>query len=143
MTELYTGLERRQFIRLDYITPLDYKVCKKETITKLLQGYTSNVSKTGLLCTIKQKVEPEDILWLVFDRDTLTICQDIEKSSLVYQNGIIGKVARVELKEDNTYRIGIHFITREEKSKQAAEYIEKHFPGEEKQDEKAQDSGIR
>ncbi len=99
MTESYTGPERRQFVRLDYVTPLDYKVCKKETITKLLQGYTSNVSKTGLLCTIKQKVEPEDILWLVFDRDTLNICQDIEKSSLVYQNGIIGKVVRVEPKK--------------------------------------------
>ena len=136
MTEPYIGLERRQFLRLDYVTPLDYKVCNKETITKLLQGYTSNVSKTGLLCTIKQKVEPEDILWLVFDRDTLTICQDIEKRSLVYQNGIIGKVVRVEPKEDNTYRIGIHFITREEKSKQAVEYIEKLFPKKERQDEK-------
>ncbi|MEI6631634.1 MAG: PilZ domain-containing protein [bacterium] len=136
MDEQYTGSERRQFMRLDYVTPLDYKVCKKETITKLLQGYTSNVSKTGLLCTIKQRVEPEDILWLVFDRDTLNVCQDIEKSSLVYQNGIIGKVVRVELKEDNTYRVGIHFITREEKPKAETEYIEKHFSIDKRQDEK-------
>ncbi|MBM3255721.1 MAG: hypothetical protein FJZ08_05415 [Candidatus Omnitrophica bacterium] len=136
MDEHYIGPERRQFMRLDYVTPLDYKVCKKETITKLLQGYTSNVSKTGLLCTIKQKVEPEDILWLVFDRDTLNICQDIEKSSLVYQNGIIGKVVRVELKDDNTYRVGIHFITREEKIKIESECIEKHFPINKRQDEK-------
>ncbi|MFH0739118.1 MAG: PilZ domain-containing protein [Candidatus Omnitrophota bacterium] len=136
MDEQYTGSERRQFMRLDYVTPLDYKVCKKETITKLLQGYTSNVSKTGLLCTIKQRVEPEDILWLVFDRDILNVCQDIEKSSLVYQNGIIGKVVRVELKEDNTYRVGIHFITREEKSKTETEYIEKHFSIDKRQDEK-------
>ena len=116
MNEPYTGPERRQFVRLDYVTPLDYKVCKKETITKLLQGYTSNVSKTGLLCTIKQKVEPEDILWLVFDRDTLTICQDIEKSSLVYQNGIIGKVVRVTPKSTETFDVGIRFLTREEKN---------------------------
>jgi c-di-GMP-binding flagellar brake protein YcgR len=143
MNEPYQGSERRQFVRLDYVTPLDYKVCKKETITKLLQGYTSNVSKTGLLCTIKQKVEPEDILWLVFDRDTLSVCMDAEKSSLVYQNGIIGKVVRVELKENNTYKVGIHFITREEKGKSDVEYIEKHFPGAQGEDEKSQDNDIR
>ena len=143
MHEQYTGPERRQFVRLDYVTPLDYKVCKKETITKLLQGYTSNVSKTGLLCTIKNKVEQDDILWLVFDRDTLSVCRDAEKSSLVYQNGIIGKVVRVDQKEDNTYRVGVHFITREEKSKSEVVYIEKHFSGTERHDEKAQDNDIR
>ena len=143
MTEPYTGQERRQFVRLDYLTPLDYKVCKKETITKLLQGYTSNVSKSGLLCTIKQKVETEDILWLAFDRDTLTICQDIEKSSLVYQNGIIGKVVRVESREDNTYGVGIKFITREEKDKADTGHIEKHFPVQETKDEKTQGNGSR
>lgn len=136
MDEQYTGQERRQFVRLEYVTPLDYKVCKKETITRLLQGYTSNVSKTGLLCTIKNKVEPEDILWLVFDRDTLSVCKDAEKSSIVYQNGIIGKVVRVEQKDDNTYRVGIHFITREEKNGRDAEYIEKHFPQAQAEDEK-------
>jgi len=136
MDEQYIGPERRQFVRLEYVTPLDFKVCKKETISKLLQGYTSNVSKTGLLCTIKQKVEPDDILWLVFDRDTLSVCKDAEKSSIVYQNGIIGKVVRVELKEDNTHRVGIHFITREEKGKHDAEYIEKHFPQAQGENEK-------
>jgi hypothetical protein len=40
MEEIYNGPERRQFVRLDYSIPLDYKVCKQETLTKLLQGYT-------------------------------------------------------------------------------------------------------
>ncbi|MFH0913349.1 MAG: PilZ domain-containing protein [Candidatus Omnitrophota bacterium] len=111
----YRGQERRRFIRLNYVTPLAYKVCKEETIHKLLEGYTSDISPSGLLCTIKEKVKLDDTLWLSFDRDTLTICQDLEKRSLIYQNGIIGKVVRMEDKADGTYEAGIRFITREEK----------------------------
>ncbi len=59
----YTKQERREFIRLDYATPLAYKVCKEETISKLLLGYTSNISEVGILCTIDQKVDKEDVLW--------------------------------------------------------------------------------
>jgi len=40
----------------------------------------------------------------------------MEKRSLIYQNGIIGKVVHVEQKEDNTYNVGINFITREEQT---------------------------
>ncbi|TRZ48931.1 PilZ domain-containing protein [bacterium] len=113
----YAGSERRQFVRLDYITPLAYKVCKRETISKLLQGYTSDVSAAGLLCNIKEKVHKDDILWLAFDRATLSICEDLERCSLIYQNGIIGKVVRAEhRKEDDSYAVGVQFIIREEKN---------------------------
>lgn len=115
MADSYRGNERREFIRLDYVQPLAYKVCNKDTVSKLLQGYTVNVSNTGLLCNIKDKVQAEDILWLSFDRDTLSICAEVEKRSLIYQNGIIGKVVWAQQKEDNTYNVGIHFITRQEK----------------------------
>lgn len=114
--DIYKGLERRQFIRLDYIKPLACKVCKKETISKLLQGYTTNISQAGLLCNIKDKVKKNDILWLSFDRDVLGICEDLEKRSLIYQNGIVGKVIRTEHKKDGTYNVGLQFITREEKN---------------------------
>jgi len=110
----YKGPERRQFIRLDYVTPLAYKVCKEETIHKLLEGYTSNISPAGLLCNIKDKVKKDDILWLSFDKDTLSFCKELEKRSLIYQNGVIGKVIRVDHRDDSTYDVGIQFITREE-----------------------------
>jgi len=106
--------ERREFVRLDSSTPLAYKICKKETISKLLQGYTSNVSSAGLLCNVKETVSPEDILWLSFDRGILSICEELEKRVFIYQNGIIGKVVRVEAKGWNNFDIGVKFITREE-----------------------------
>lgn len=114
--QIYQGQERRQFIRLDYVTPLAYKVCKKRTICKLLKGYIANISQAGLLCNVKEKVQKNDILWLSFDRTTLSICKDLERRSFIYQNGIIGKVVRIEPKFKDAYRVGIQFITREEKN---------------------------
>lgn len=111
----YKGPERRQFLRLDFTSPLAYKVCKKSTVTKILQGYTSDISHSGLLCKINEKVKKNDILWLSFNKETLGICEDLEKRSLIYQNGILGKVIRVERKKNNSYNVGIRFITREEK----------------------------
>lgn len=116
MNDIYQAPERRQFERLDYVTPLDYKVCKKKTVSKLLDGYTVNISQAGLLCNIKKKVKKEDILWLSFDRSILSTCEELEKRVLIYQNGVIGKVARILSSDNDTYNVGIQFITREEKN---------------------------
>lgn len=116
MKRVYNGQERRKFARLDYVTLLDYKVCKKKTVSKLLDGYTANISQAGLLCSITAKVKKEDILWLCFDRSTLTICEELEKKAFIYQNGVIGKVVRILPKDNTGYRIGVQFITREEKN---------------------------
>jgi hypothetical protein len=116
MKNSYKGPERREFLRLDYMTPLAYKICKKETISLLLEGYTANVSEAGLLCNVKEKIKKDEIVWLSFDRATLSICEDLEKRALIYQNGIIGKVVRVESKDSDSFNVGVQFITREEKN---------------------------
>lgn len=112
----YKGEERRNFMRLDYKALLAYKVCREETINKLLQGYTADISQSGLLCNIKDRVNKDDILWLSFDRGMLNIFAEIERRSLIYQNGIIGKVVRIEQRNDDTYNVGVQFVTREEKN---------------------------
>jgi hypothetical protein len=116
MKKIYKGAERRKFVRLNSAIPLDYKVCKKTTVAKLLQGYIHNISQSGLFCKIKQKVRKNDLLWISFDRTTMGICEDIEKSVLIHQNGIVGKVVRVVPKGSSNYDVGLQFITREEKN---------------------------
>ena len=114
--ENYQGPERRKFIRLEHVTPLSYKVCNPEIIAKLLEGYTGDVSEAGLFCSLKNKVNPGEIVWLSFDRSTLIVCEELEKRSLIYQNGIIGKVVRVEEENGGDFSVGVQFITREEKN---------------------------
>jgi hypothetical protein len=108
--------ERRSFLRINHASPLAYKVCKKESISRLLEGYTSNISEAGILCNIREAVSTDDILWLSFDRGTLNICEELEKRALIYQNGIIGKVVRIDPKGFDNFDVGIKFLTREEKN---------------------------
>jgi c-di-GMP-binding flagellar brake protein YcgR len=114
--DTYREQERRQFVRLDYAVPLAYKVCREETISRILEGYTTNISQAGLFCNLHQRVNLNDILWLSFDRAALNTCEELEKRSLIYQNGVIGKVVRVEDQNNGIYGVGIQFITREEKN---------------------------
>ncbi|MDD2751915.1 MAG: PilZ domain-containing protein [Candidatus Omnitrophica bacterium] len=116
MVNAYKGKDRRKFMRLDFVAPLAFKICKKKTISKILEGYTANISQTGILCNIGEKVSKGDILWLAFDKGTLSMCEEIERQSLIYQNGIIGKVVRIESKGSKNFSVGIQFITREEKN---------------------------
>jgi len=114
MEENYSGSEKREYARLPFSKPLAYKVCKQETLSKLLEGYTVNISTAGLLCNINDRVDLEDILWLSFDKSVLIICSEMERKSLIYQNGVIGKVMRIDEGENQTYDVGIKFITRVE-----------------------------
>lgn len=114
MKKKYQGIDRRKFVRLDYVSPLVYKICKKENIDKLMKGNTSNISESGILCNMEDKVNEDDILWLSFDKETIEFCKKLEETSLVYQGGVVGKVVRVEQKQDGKYNVGIRFITREE-----------------------------
>ena len=116
MENTYTRSERRQFPRFEHATPLAYKVCSKDTISKLLEGYTADISQSGLSCKIQNRVSKDDVLWLSFDRAVLSFCIEIDKKVFIYQNGIIAKVARVEALEDNSYDVGVQFILREEKN---------------------------
>ena len=79
MGEYYSGPERREFVRLPYSTPLAYKVCKPETLSKMLAGYTVNVSQAGLLCNLRDEVKVDDIIWLSFDKSILIFCAEIER----------------------------------------------------------------
>jgi PilZ domain len=125
MANTYCGPEKREFTRLQFSKPLAYKICKRETISNLLRGYTANISQTGILCNIQAKVSLEDILWLSFDKSILVICSEMESNSLIYQNGVIGKVVRINLSKNHSYDVGIKFITRVEKD---AEGINSRMP---------------
>lgn len=107
--------ERRQFIRLSYKSPLMYKVCKRTTLSKLMQGYTHNISVSGLMCNIQETVPKDCTLWLKLDAGALKLCSEIEKRCVIIQQGVLGKIAWLKKRKDKTCDIGIQFLTREEK----------------------------
>lgn len=107
--------ERREYLRLSYRKPLMYKVCKKTTLSKILQGYTRNISSSGLMCNLSEKVPEGDILWLRLDSGALELCKEIEDKSVIIQQGVLGKVVWQKKLEDSSYDTGVRFLTRQEK----------------------------
>lgn len=111
---IHDETEHRKFIRLEFMIPVICKVCKQETLNKLFNGYSVNISEAGILCKIKELVNIGDVLWLSFDKTTLSICENVEKRCFIYQSGIIGKVVRTQVIEDSLYSVAVQFFTREE-----------------------------
>ena len=108
--------DRRQFIRLSYKTPLMYKVCKQSTISRMMEGYTRNISQAGLMSNLTGLIPKTSTLWLKLDMGVLSLCKEIEKRCVIVQQGILGQVAWLKKLSKDNYDVGVRFITREEKT---------------------------
>jgi hypothetical protein len=105
--------ERREFFRVPVRTPLEYRAYGD----RKTHGTARNISQAGILFQTEQAPEISSIVWLNLDIRTLKICQEIENRALILNNGILGKVVRVEedLDSDNAYDVGVAFLKKDEK----------------------------
>jgi hypothetical protein len=80
-----------------------------------MEGYSRNISNSGLMCNLNERVPSGNVLWLKLDSGALELCKDIEKNSVIIQQGVFGKVVWQKKQPDSSYDIGVRFITRKEK----------------------------
>ncbi len=107
--------ERREFFRVPYATTLKYKAYSEKDANATAQ----NISQSGILFQTEQKPPKlSSIVWLNLDIRTLKICQEIESRALIFNNGILGKVVRVEEDADSgkSYDIGVCFLKKDQKN---------------------------
>ena len=105
--------ERREFFRVPYATSLKYKAYNESSTSATVQ----NVSQSGILFQTEQEPPKlSSIVWLNLDMRTLKICQEIESRALIFNNGILGKVVRVEEDADSekSYDIGVCFLRKDQ-----------------------------
>ncbi len=120
--------ERREFFRLNYTTPLHFKtyptrIGRTETASV---GRSRNVSQSGVLFqTEKNPPQLSSIVWMNLDIRTLTICKEIEKRALIFNNGLLGRVVRVEedVNENNLYDIGVCFLTQDQQNSKEIQQV--------------------
>ena len=106
--------ERREFFRVPYASSLKYKAYNDGGSS----GTAQNISQSGILFQTEQEPPKlSSIVWLNLDLRTLKICQEIESRALIFNNGILGKVVRVEEDPDsgNSYDIGICFLRKDQR----------------------------
>ena len=121
--------ERREFFRLNYAAPLHFKayqITASRTSTASV-GRSRNVSQSGVLFqTEKNPPQLASIVWMNLDLRTLTICKEIERRALIFNNGLLGRVVRVEEDPGNNsiYDIGVCFLTQgQQDSKEVQQVI--------------------
>ena len=119
--------ERREFFRIAFSTPLRFKNCATtQDQASLTPGTSENISQTGILFQTKN-IPPQlsSIVWMALDIRTLKICQEIENRALIFNNGILGRVVRVEedLEQKRVYDVGVCFLKRSQKDTQEVQQI--------------------
>ncbi len=106
--------DRREFFRLPYANSLKYKAYNEQGATATAQ----NISESGILFqTAQEPPKLSSIVWLNLDLRTLKICQEIESRALIFNNGVLGKVVRVEegSDDDSSYDVGVCFLRKEQR----------------------------
>ncbi len=114
--------ERREFFRINFQTPVRYKTypqtqASAEPLAAVTKATAKNISQSGILFqTDANPPQLSSILWMNVDLRTLKICQEIEQRAIVYNNGLLGRVVRVEEDPSNhqVYDIGVCFITQDQ-----------------------------
>ena len=122
--------ERREFFRIKFRQPLNYKSYSATrsvgTDSAECQGTSQNVSQSGILFQIENDPpQLSSIVWMNLDIRTLSICKEIERRALIFNNGLLGRVVRVEedAKNNNVYDVGVCFLTQDQKKSREVEQI--------------------
>src|SRR3989338_5928442 len=90
-----TSQERREFFRINFRTPLQFKsyaTDRKAQASQIVEGTARNISQSGILFqTEKNPPQLSSILWMNMDLRTLKICQEIEQRAIFFNNGLLGR----------------------------------------------------
>ena len=120
--------DRREFFRLNFNTPLNYKSYSRiaESAAEKTQAASQNISQSGILFQIENNPpQLSSIVWMNLDFRTLSICKEIEKRALILNDGLLGRVVRVEedAKNSGLYDVGVCFLTQDQKNSREVEQI--------------------
>ncbi len=107
--------ERREFLRLNFKQPIEYKKIAANSGAGL--AISKNISESGIL--FSTPTNPPDLSSIVLmdlDYRTVSICKEIEKRALIFNNSVVGRVVRVEEnpEKNQTYDIGVCFVTQDQ-----------------------------
>lgn len=111
-----TSEDKREFLRVDYETPLNFKVLSGEKFNVKSDICSRNISACGLLFrTTRESSIPalSSIVWIELDQKMMNICSEIEDDLVTYKNGIFGRVVRIaEGEPGRSYDVGICFLRK-------------------------------
>jgi c-di-GMP-binding flagellar brake protein YcgR len=121
--------EKREFLRVDYETELNYKVLKDEKLMAKSDVRSRNVSASGILFrTSSESSIPalSSIVWIELDPKMMNICAEIEDDLVIHKNGVFGRVVRIaEGEPGRSYDIGVCFLRKKDMTEEEIKELTK------------------
>lgn len=113
--------DRREFFRVPFRNPLKYKAYTEKPVTATVE----NISQSGILFQTEEAPKLSSVLWLSLDIRTLKICQEIESRALIFNNGVLGRVVRVEedTESGKGYDVGVCFLKKDQRNTAEVEQL--------------------
>ncbi len=110
--------EKREFLRIDYESELNYKILKDEKLMAKTDVKSRNISASGVLFrTSSESSIPalSSIVWIELDPKMMNICAEIEDDLVIHKNGVFGRVVRIaEGEPGKSYDIGVCFLRKKD-----------------------------
>ena len=108
--------EKREYLRYRCDKPVNFKILASPKdsgdASKFVSGISKNLSASGILFSSAEIPEISSVLALDLDYRTTNLCREIEEHVLLVNTKLIGKVVRIEQKDDGSYDIGVAFIKK-------------------------------
>jgi len=109
--KFYEGIEKREFLRVDYEKKINFNICSPKAISSLAHAMTKNISSCGILFSSKKKLNVGDFVAIELDFHTLTDVVEIDDTVISIDDKLLGKIVRVEeLVPNKEYDIGVCFV---------------------------------
>lgn len=110
----HEGEERREFLRIDYETSLNFKELKGEKLSSKADAFSRNISACGILFRT-EKIPPalSSVIWIEIDDKIMNVCSEIESDLVIHGGGIFGRVVRIaEGEPGKSYDVGVAFLRK-------------------------------
>jgi c-di-GMP-binding flagellar brake protein YcgR len=108
--------ERREFLRVDHESPLEFKNLNAEKLSFKKDVLLRNISASGLLFRAgSESAIPalSGTIWIKLDEKMLNVCNEIEGDLIQFEGGVFARVVRIsEGAPGESYDIGVSFLRK-------------------------------
>jgi hypothetical protein len=114
----YAGRERREYLRYRYDKPMKFSLLSAVNSggsgSELAKAMSRDLSASGILFSAARKDAPKigSVVVLDLDYRTAAICSEVDERALILDNKLIGRVVRLEDNGNDTFDVGVAFVTK-------------------------------
>ena len=115
VTLMYEGIEKREFLRVDYNAKVNIDVLEEDRLRTIPDSFTKNVSACGLLVESDVSFAIGQTIVVRLDLHTLSNVIEIDDSVIEVSGCMLARVVRIEeYVVERKFGLGLCFLRKQE-----------------------------